>query len=325
MEISPSSIVFLVAFLLGLYFLFLIRNILILLFLAFIIMVALHPAVSKLHTKLKLPRFVSVGLVYLVFIGSLLLLIGVLLPPMVQDLYHLLKTVDVPYLREYVNNFSFTVGELSALLDRVGSSVGVVFSVVTSTFFSIFSLLTMLVMSFYLMLDRPVLHHKVMWFTRDRSHVELAQLFLHRLESELGGWVRGQIVLMLLIGLVVYLGLFLLGVPYALPLALMAGLLEILPNVGPTVAAVPAVLLAYTAAGPVLGGATLAFYIVVQQIENNFIVPKIMRDNVGVNPLVAMVTILIGLQIGGVLGALLSIPIYLMIRIAYSMWYQQQS
>jgi len=322
-SISPSIVIFSVFFLLSLYFLYYVRSVLILLFLGFIIMVALNPAVTFLERRLRLPRAVSSFLVYIIMISSLVTVVGVIVPPLTNQLYQLLKTIEMPFLQQELNNFSFTVGEIGNLISRVGDSVGLVIAIISSTFSSIFTFFTLLVISFYLMLDRRELHKKSMWFTRDEKQVAVVKDFLDSVEYQLGGWVRGQVILMLAIGVVTFIGLTLLGVPYALPLAILAGVLEIIPNLGPTLAAMPAVFIAYLYLGPVMAGVTVIFYIIIQQFENNLIVPKIMKDNVDVNPLVAIVTILTGLKIAGVTGAILAIPAYIVIRTLYGMWYRR--
>src|SRR5690606_15670337 len=124
-------------------------------------------------------------------------------------------------------------------------------------------------------------------------------------------------LLMLAVGLLSFVGLSLLGIPYAVPLALLAGLLEIVPNVGPTVAAIPAVFVGYLAGGPVIAGVVALLAIVIQQIENNLLVPKIMHANANVNPLISLILILTGLKVTGVIGALLAIPVYIVMRTAY--------
>jgi predicted PurR-regulated permease PerM len=129
---------------------------------------------------------------------------------------------------------------------------------------------------------------------------------------------------MITIGVITYIGLSLLSIPYAIPLALAAGLLEILPNLGPTLAAVPAVAIAYFTTGPAMAGFIVLFYTIVQQLENNLIVPKIMKDNVDVNPLTTILVILIGFKVGSVLGALLAVPFYILVRSIYSLWLREQ-
>ena len=319
--IDPTSVIFTVFFLLGLYGLYYIRSVVTLVFLGFLMMVALNPLVSVLHTKLRIPRVIGALFSYLLAFGIIALMVGVIVPPLSSELYQLLKNVSVPpQIQAELNNFKFDASSVGEIVDRVGNSVGVLFSIVTSTFSSILTVFTVIVISFYLMMDRYNLHKKVGWFTSDAEHVKLAKNFIDSLESQLGGWVRAQLVLMIVIGLITYIGLTLLGIPYALPLAVLAGLLEIVPNIGPTVASLPAIALAYLTLGPVMTGVTALFYVVVQQLENNLIVPKLMRDNANVNPLIAIIVIIIGLKVGGVIGALLAVPVYIVSRTVYSFW-----
>lgn len=322
MVISPSIVIFTVFFLLSLYFLFMIRGIVVLVFLAFIVVVALNPGVNWLQSKLRFPRVLAALVMYLLVIASFVALGALVIPPLSRELYRLVPAIQLPVIQDEVRNFSFTLAEIENIIDRVGDSFTVAFTVISSTFAGVFTFFTLIVISFYMMLDRPVLHKKVGWFTRDPKHLQAAKDFLNSVEQQLGGWVRGQVVLMLVIGVVTYVGLTLLGIPYALPLALLAGLLEIVPNVGPTVASIPAIILAYLNLGPVYAVSTTVFYVVVQQLENNIIVPRIMKANANVNPLVALVIILIGLRLGGVIGALLGVPAYIVFRTCYSMWFR---
>ncbi len=325
--ISPGSILATIGLVAGSYFLFQIRSILVLILLAFIIMVGLTPVVEFFEKKLRIPRGMSIFLAYISLVISLIILAAFLLPPLVTEGFQLVKNMnitvpDLPIIQE-IRNFSFTVQELGALVDRVGDSVGFLFSVVNTTFSGIFTVLTLFVLSFYLMVERLQLPLKVQWFTRKREHIQMAQEVFASIERQLGGWVRGELILMFVIGLMTYIGLFLLRVPYALPLAIIAGLLEIIPNIGPTVAAVPAVLIALVAINPLMAGITLLLYVVIQQLENNVIVPKIMSKHAEVNPLVTIIAILIGLKTGGVIGALLAVPIYIIARTLYKAVFQK--
>lgn len=317
--ISPSIVIFTFVFGLSLYFIYQIRDILILLFLAFILMTALRPAVDKLNLKLRVPRAVSILIVYMMFLAALSLLVALVLPPLVSEAIRFLRSFNVPIFQQELQNLRLTFQEFSTLIGQVGNGANLLYSLVSSTFNSVFAFFTTMVMSFYLMFDRPKLHRKVGWFTSDKKYHQMVEDFLNSVEQQLGGWIRGQVILMLLIGVIIYIGLSLFSIPFALPLAIMAGFLEILPNIGPTLSAVPAVILGFVSGGPVLGGAIIVFYLLVQQIENNFIVPKIMQANADVNPLVAILTILIGLKLNGVIGALLAIPFYIILRTLYVM------
>lgn len=320
-DITPMSVIWVLAIGGFAFFLYQVRSIIALLFLSFIVMVALNPFVTFLQRKFRFPRAVSTAFVYLAMISLLAILLGAIIPPLAGELYQLLKAIEIPGLQQVVSEIKFTISELSVLADRVGSSVGLVMSVITSTFSSLFTFFTLIVLSFYLMVDRENLPLKVAWFSKDKQHIELARKFLSSVELQLGGWVRGQIILMTLIGVVTYTGLVLLGVPYAVPLAVLAGLLEILPNLGPTMAAVPAIILAYLNGGPIFAGIILLFYVVIQQLENSVLVPKVMKANADVNPLIAIVAILVGLQMGGVLGALLAVPVYIVVRTMYAFFW----
>ena len=139
---------------------------------------------------------------------------------------------------------------------------------------------------------------------------------MQALDHQLGGWVRAQLFLCLLIGLITYLGLRLMGIDYALPLGILAGLLEIIPHIGPTVAAVPSVIAGLALSLP-HGLAVAGLYFVIQQLENSVLVPRIMKQAVGVNPLITILALMIGFKLGGVGGAILAIPTFLMIQIIY--------
>lgn len=322
-SISPSIVVFTVMFLSVLYFLYQIRDILALFFLGFLIMVAFNPFVKKLQSKLKFPRFLAVASVYVLFISGLSGLFLLVIPPLAKELYQLVRTFDLPWLQEEMARLSFSLTEMSNLVSQLGSSLSTVYTIVSSTFSGVFTVLTVVFISLFLMLERQDLHMKLFWLTHKKQHLREAEEFLDELEFQLGGWVRGQLILMLTIGAMTYLGLTLLGMPYTVPLALWAGMLEILPNLGPTLAAIPSIIIGFIVGGPVMGLMMLGFYTLIQQVENNFLVPKVMRDNVNVSPLTSMMSILIGLELAGVLGAFLAIPIFIVIRTVYMTWYEK--
>lgn len=321
-SISPSIIVFTVSFLLALYGLFYIKSVLVLLLLSFILTIALNPIVHFFNLRLKLPKIMSIACAYLLivffFVGSLALLI----PPLAKQLVQLVNSFDVPFFQEQVRDFNFTLQELSSVVNNFGGGIGVIFDVINMTFSGVFTVFTIMVMSFYLMLERPTLYRKAQWFTKNEVHLKQVKNFIDSVEFQLGGWVRAQSILMFSIFLITYISLSLISVPYALPLALLAGLLEVVPNLGPTISAVPAIAIAYLTFGPVMGGIVLLLYIVIQQLENNILTPRLMKVNAKVNPLVAISSILIGLKLGGVIGALLAIPIYIIVRTVFSTFIQ---
>lgn len=325
-SISPSTIVFATGFLLALYFFYLVRSILILLFLAFIISVALQPLSRFFAKKFKLGRIAGAILAYIVFFAFISMFLGILLPPLAKELYGLVRKIDlpIPTLEDEIQDLSLSVQRLNEIVPRINDSFGVIFRVVNSTFNGLLTTFTLFVLSFYLMLEKDRLHLKMYWFTSRKETVEKVRVFIKSVEKQLGGWVRGQLLLMGAVGLLNFIGLMLLNIPYAVPLALLAGLLEIVPNIGPTVAAIPAVFVGYLVGGPMLAVVVVLLAVAIQQAENNLLVPKIMYANAHVNPLISLVLILVGLEVAGVIGALLAIPAYIVLRTVYVIFFQDR-
>jgi predicted PurR-regulated permease PerM len=323
-KFSIINFISLLAICVASYFLFRISQIIISLFFSLIIMSAIKPIVFWMEKKLRFPRAVSILLVYTCLILLIALAIMVIVPPLVEELPTFIQTLSLPPLPSDLLELKATLSDLSIYLPQIGSSFQTLATLVSSAFNGLLAFVTILVMASYLLIDRERLHLKISWFTKDAHYLHLAKKLIDQVEMQLGGWVRGQLSLMLIIGLITYIGLTLLGIPYALPLALAAGLLEVLPNIGPLIAAVPAIATAFLVGGPALAVFTGVFYILVQQFENNLIVPKLMKDNADVNPLTTIVLILIGFKLGNVVGALLAVPIYIVIRSIYSMWYKER-
>jgi predicted PurR-regulated permease PerM len=321
--VAPVSILFTLGVILALYGLFLIKSIIAMLLVAVIVMAALNPAVSLLERRLRIPRLGGIVIMYVLMITVISVAIALIVPPLIPQLEMLLTYWDFEPIQRQILSLEFSVTELRDIVSSIGGSVNNVIKIITSTFNGIFTFFTVTVMAFYLLIDRTHLHKKAIWFTSNKKHIELTREFINSIEYQLGGWVRGQIILMFVIGLTTFIGLTILGVPYALPLAILAGVLEILPNLGPTIAAVPALFFAGREGGVALFLMTLAFYLVVQQLENNLIVPKIMKDNADVNPLTSIVVILTGLKLAGVVGALLAVPVYIILRSLYSLWLRE--
>jgi predicted PurR-regulated permease PerM len=174
-------------------------------------------------------------------------------------------------------------------------------------------MITVLIFSFYLLLARDKLDDQLGYFFGNDKKREVAAL-IDLLEKRLGGWARGQLALMILVWISTYIGLLLLGIPFALPLSILAGLLEIIPYLGPLIAAIPAVIIGLSLS-PIIGLATAALYFLIQQFENYIFVPKVMEKSVGVNPIVTLIALSIGLRLAGIVGIVISVPIVIAIQV----------
>lgn len=312
-EISHRTIIFTVFFLILLWFLYQIRQILIALFVSVVLMAALNPLIDRLE-RLKFPRVLAILLIYIFIFSIFGVILAGVIPPLVDQTSTLIsrlpeyaQTLGLPELDQNV---------IASQIKQLGSLPANILKITVSVFSNLVAVFTLMVITFYLLLERKNLdRYLLVLFGPDKE--ERAQNFVDEVERRLGGWVRAQATLMVIIGVMSYLGLRLLGIDFALPLALLAGVLEIIPNIGPTISAIPAVL-AGLAISPMMAMAVAALYFLIQQVENAVIVPKVMQRETGVNPLITIISLIIGFKLAGVVGAVLAIPIVLLIQIVAS-------
>ena len=307
-EVSHRTIVFTVVFLLFLWFLYSIRAVLLAILIASILMFALNPLVTFLE-KRRLPRPVAILLLFIIIVIGLSGVIAAIIPPLVDQTKSLID--QFPAIVQSLGGLKIDQRVLSDQLGPIPKNIA---RIIIGAFSNIIAVFTLLVVTFYLLSERANLHRYLIFLFGNDGTEEKAEEFVNKLEHGIGSWVRGQLTLMALIGLFTYVGLRILGVNYALPLSILAGILEIIPNIGPTVSMIPAVLVAL-AASPITALATVALFFLVQQFENNIIVPKVMQKAVGVKPLVTIIALMIGVKLAGVLGAILAVPGYLILRI----------
>ena len=316
-EISHRTIIFTIFFLLFLWLLFLLRGVLLLVFLGIILMSALNPLVDRL-ARWKIPRVLSIILIYLLILAIVGFAIAGIIPPLVTQ-----TQVLISRFPSYIENLKlFKIDEqiinsqLSQILDKLGTISGGVFRTFISFFQSLFNIIILLVISFYLLLERKNLSKYLLRFFGPEGETMGLKIF-DQIEKRLGGWVRAEILLMITIGLLCYIGLRLIGIDLALPLAIFAGLMEIIPNVGPIVSAIPAVL-AGLIISPLAALAVAALFFLVHQFENNLIVPQIMSKEVGINPLITIIALISGFTLGGVIGGVLAVPVVLLLEIIFT-------
>src|SRR3989344_5874374 len=310
-EITHKTIIFTVGFLLGLAFLYQVRNLILFLFIAVILMTALNPFVDRLE-KYRIPRGVSTVILYILLWFLISFSVASLVPLLVEQTARFFSTLPV-----YIDQLTQGRFDLSILEPQLASLPQNVFKIIVGTFNNVVGLFTLMVIVYYLILERKNLHKYLLFMFGSNGREARAEVFINLLEKKLGGWVRGQLLLMFFVGILSYLGLLFLGVDYAVPLAFLAGILEIVPNIGPTLAAVPAILVGWSGS-PGLALAVAALYFVIQQVENNFLVPKVMSKAVGLSPLVVIISLLVGLKLAGIAGAVLAIPAVLLLEIIAS-------
>ncbi|MDO8451642.1 MAG: AI-2E family transporter [bacterium] len=306
-EISHRTILFTIFILLGIWLIYFIRDILFLIFVSFILMSALRPLVDSL-VRLRIPRVLAIVCIYILVFGVFGVFLAGTIPSLLTQTTRLVQQFP-----EFISRLMpYWDVDFRSLAQQIAPISENVVKVTVGIFSNIVSTLTVLVFTFYFLLERR--HTEV--FLENIMGDEAAQRVINILssvEKRLSSWVQGQLFLMIFIGVLSYIGLSILRVEFALPLAIIAGFLEIVPMIGPLVSAIPAVLVAL-AVSPFLALSVGALYFIIQQVENSIVVPMVMRRSVGLSPLVTIFALLVGGKLAGVAGAVLAVPIVLVIQ-----------
>lgn len=283
---------------------------------------AIRPLVSWLAQR-GLPSGLAILLTYLLVFGSIIALFAIAIPPLVtvgRDM--ITDTGLVARLGVGINSFMSRLGygdvglQLVARangewqhfidgLDRMIQREGV--PVLKSTGVVLGQLALGLVMAFYWLTARDTIQGYLLSLTSVKHRGRVETIF-NDVERTLGDYLRGTVILMFSIGISAFVGLTVLRVPNALSLALLAGLFEAIPMVGAAMGAIPAVLIAFTVS-PVTGLLTLLLFVVIQFLENNILVPRVMSKSVGMDPLLVIIAITAGSLLNGMVGALMAIPV----------------
>lgn len=310
-EISHRTIIFITLLIGAIWFFLQIKDIIITLFISLIMMIVLNPFIKRL-SKFKIPKALAILIAYLAIIGVIVFGLAGIIPPLVEQTSNFASK-----LPEYIENLriSSSYGEQISrqVLDQIGNLPGRIVGFASSVLSNIINIIAVLTFTFYLLLARDSFGKQLSYLVGEGRSRQIEEI-LNELEVRLGGWARGQAALMITVGVFNYVGLFLLGIPFALPLALLAGVFEALPYIGPIIGAIPAVIIGF-GISPAMGLATVALAFLIQQIENYVLVPKIMEKSVGVSPLVTLVSLAIGLKIAGITGVLLSIPTVIILQV----------
>ncbi|MBI5798964.1 MAG: AI-2E family transporter [Candidatus Yonathbacteria bacterium] len=317
-SISTWSVVKVVLILLVVAFLYYIRDILALLFVAIILASILDPLASW-GERYHIPRGISVIVSYVCLLTLITTLIVLLVPPMISQVQQISSELptywdkigaqfqDLKVFSEQAGILDNVQEALSGLQSILAQSARGVLSTIAAIFGGLISFVLALVITFYIVVEEDALRRILRSVVPDHLLPYVTQT-LRRIQEKIGAWARAQLLLCFIIFVFAYVGLTLIGVKYALVLALLAGLLEFIPYLGPILSAIPMVLFAL-ADGPVRAGLALLVFVIIQQFENHVLVPQVMSRVVGLNPVVSIFALLIGARLGGPVGMILSIPV----------------
>ena len=317
-SISTGTMIRAVLVLFGVWFIYATRALIGVLLVSILLAAALDPIVDWFEKK-RIPRSVTVTLLYVLIFLALAVLLLAIIPPMIVESravaenfggiwnkvvssFDALRSISARYGLEA----SFQ-GSIDALNDSLTGSFANLFSTVTGALSGIASFFVMLVISFFLVVEKDSVRKIVNSFL-PKQHHEYVGSMLIKMQHKVGQWLIGQLVLMVFIGVLFYIGLLIFGVKYALLLAVLAAVFEIVPYLGPVAAAVPAVFFA-TVDSPTKGILVLIYYLLIQRVEHMLLVPKIMQRTTGLNPIMVILALGVGFAVGGIAGGILSIPV----------------
>lgn len=311
------------------YILYLLRDIALVVLTSIVIASAVEP-ITQWFMRYKIKRLPAVVIIYVVALSSLAGIVYAFVPPLLDDVAGFATTLPsyiesvavwnpstantglVPAVQGISQTFS--IGDaVSDFRDAVSSVSSGFLQTASAIFGGVVSFILIVVLSFYL----SVLDDGVGVFLRIvtpiRSEEYISDLW-HRARMKIGQWMQGQLVLALIIAVLTYLGLTIIGVPYAFLLAILAGMMELIPIFGPIIAAIPALAVSYSAGGTTLTVIVAGFYLIIQQFENHLIYPLVVRKVVGVPPLLVILALLVGFKLAGFLGVILSVPLAAVLR-----------
>jgi predicted PurR-regulated permease PerM len=295
------------------------RDVLLLVFIAVLLGAALEPLVGAIRGRIPIGRGLAILVVYAAFLAAVVAISVLIVPTALVQLSAALS--GLPGFLQQVRTWTDTLQPealaqgLGSLLDAVeapfrpgpppdaDSIIGV--SVVVGQ--AAAAVVTLLALVFFWLTERPRLQRYALAFAPAHRRGGIRDAW-NEIESRLGLWVRGQLTLMATIGVATGLAYSLIGLPAALLLALIAALMEVVPIVGPLLGAVPAVLVATTISTET-ALITLGIYLLLQLIEGNVLVPIVMRNSVGLSPFLVLLSLLVGGTAGGILGAIVAVPI----------------
>lgn len=318
-DVSVATVVKIAAVLIFFALAYLLRDIFIIILFAIVIASAISPFADWVEKK-KIPRVLGVAVLYLSIFILTVFLISLVVPfvtgeinQLIQDLPNFISRVSTSIEKaqqssgRFVDLFNEVLNLLDSFSSYLQASSSSAFGFVVSIFGGFLSFIAVIVISFYLSVMKGGVENFIRSVIPDKYESNFLNIW-RKSERKVGRWLQGQLLLALIVGLAVYVTLSFLGIKFALLLGILAMIFELVPTVGPVLAAVPAAILAFTQS-PALGLWVIVAYTIIQQLENHILVPIIMGRTVGLNPVVVILAIFIGLKLAGIAGMILSVPV----------------
>lgn len=322
-SITTGTIVKTVLVLVAAWLLFTLRDLVLVLITAVVIASAVDPAVKAMQRQ-KIPRILGVLIVYILIFAAFFGIFYFFVPAVLSELATFLASV--PLYLEAIDRLS-AFDELAQILGttppdlssvdlmagfrnamQAAGAFGNALTAIASIFGGVLSFVLIIVFSFYFAIIETAVDEFIRVIAPRQYQTYVLDLW-RRSRQKIGLWMQGQLLLGLIIGVLVYLLLTILGIKHALLLAVIAAMFELIPVFGPILAAVPAVLIGFVDGGAIKGVMVIGVYILLQQFENHLIYPLVVTKVVGVSPLLVILALIVGAELAGFLGILLSVPV----------------
>lgn len=312
--ISWRTIAIILFILISIKVFFLISDILLMLLIASILAIAINPTVKKMEQH-KISRGLSIALIFGIILALVILIFSLLIPAVSSELSVL--SHNFPEFSDKVKNYFANepflynvVKELFSKLSQNSSQlVSSLASITISALTAVGIFFTIMILTIYILLHSERIIQRTTLLIPDRQVREDVRIIAERISVRLGDWLRGQTILCFIIFAMVFVGLSLIGVEYALVLALIAGLFEAVPMIGAYLGAIPAIFIVLLTGDPIKLAIVAIMFIIIQQLEGNLIVPQVMKRAVGLSPLTVFVAVLIFGKLMGFFGVLIATPL----------------
>jgi predicted PurR-regulated permease PerM len=313
---------------------YLARKVLLLIYISALLAVGFSPIVRLIERQKVLPigtkrfpRWLAILILYVFIIGTIAAVIVLIYPPLVSQGRALVTALPDMFSR--AQDFLISKGLLQehltlkeaveqAPVPEGTQAVGTVFGAVMGVLGGLFGLFTVLILTFYLLIEAGALRDSILRLfpktIRPRIHAASREI-----TTKVSAWLGGQLLLGGVIGITSAIGLWLMGIPFFYVLALISAIGEMIPVVGPILAAIPAIAVAASVSGQKVL-LVILFFIVQQQFENHVLVPKVMERQVGVSAVTVIVALLFGGNLLGIAGAILAVPTAAILQVLFMVW-----
>lgn len=309
------------------YIILFIKSIFLPFFIALIVSYLLHPIVSILHDK-GIPRSIAVLIIYVIFFGSIAIILINAFPVLVKQLKEFAQQMPDIFERfqkwqdgvrhDHSNPLPDTFQDgIDATLENIEEKIAKGFvniiEWVTGTIGVIFTVVLVPFVTFYMLKDYKLLEKTIMTFVPKKSRKEMIRL-ARDIDEALGNYIRGQLLVCSIVGVLAYVGYLLIGLPYSLLLALIVAITNIIPYLGPFIGAAPAFIVGLSISWK-MAVSVLAVNLLIQMLEGNIISPQIVGRKLNIHPLFIILALLVGGETAGIVGLILAVPIFAILKV----------